>query len=201
MKYIKTMVNKIILASKSRVRKKILEDNEIICRVEPANVDEDSIKKSLLKVKTTPTIISKNLAELKANKISQKFINEIVLGADSVIDLEGEIISKPNDRAGALKILQKLNGKTHQLVSSACISRAGSMIWNHTDKASLTMKNMSLFELEAYLKKISDEALYAYNVYQIEGEGKSLFSKIEGNEDTIMGLPAKQIKEYLSRLE
>ena len=195
------MVNKIILASKSRVRKKILEDNEIICRVEPANVDEDSIKESLLKVKTTPTIISKNLAELKANKISQKFINEIVLGADSVIDLEGEIISKPNDRAGALKILQKLNGKTHQLVSSACISRAGSMIWNHTDKASLTMKNMSLFELEAYLKKISDEALYAYNVYQIEGEGKSLFSKIEGNEDTIMGLPAKQIKEYLSRLE
>jgi len=195
------MVNKIILASKSRVRKKILEDNKIICRVEPANVDEDSIKESLLKVKTTPTIISKNLAELKANKISQKFINEIVLGADSVIDLEGEIISKPNDRAGALKILQKLNGKTHQLVSSACISRAGSMIWNHTDKASLTMKNMSLFELETYLKKISDEALYAYNVYQIEGEGKSLFSKIEGNEDTIMGLPAKQIKEYLSRLE
>ena len=195
------MVNKIILASKSRVRKKILEDNKIICRVEPANVDEDSIKESLLKVKTTPTIISKNLAELKANKISQKFINEIVLGADSVIDLEGEIISKPNDRAGALKILQKLNGKTHQLVSSACISRAGSMIWNHTDKASLTMKNMSLFELETYLKKISDEALYAYNVYQIEGEGKSLFSKIEGDEDTIMGLPAKQIKEYLSRLE
>ena len=195
------MVNKIILASKSRVRKKILEDNKIICRVEPANVDEDSIKESLLKVKTTPTIISKNLAELKANKISQKFINEIILGADSVIDLEGEIISKPNDRAGALKILQKLNGKTHQLVSSACISRAGSMIWNHTDKASLTMKNMSLFELETYLKKISDEALYAYNVYQIEGEGKSLFSKIEGNEDTIMGLPAKQIKEYLSRLE
>ena len=195
------MVNKIILASKSRVRKKILEDNKIICRVEPANVDEDSIKESLLKVKTTPTIISKNLAELKANKISQKFINEIILGADSVIDLEGEIISKPNDRAGALRILQKLNGKTHQLVSSACISRAGSMIWNHTDKASLTMKNMSLFELEAYLKKISDEALYAYNVYQIEGEGKSLFSKIEGNEDTIMGLPAKQIKEYLSRLE
>jgi len=201
MKYIKTMVNKIILASKSRVRKKILEDNKIICRVEPANVDEDSIKESLLKVKTTPTIISKNLAELKANKISQKFINEIILGADSVIDLEGEIISKPNDRAGALRILQKLNGKTHQLVSSACISRAGSMIWNHTDKASLTMKNMSLFELEAYLKKISDEALYDYNVYQIEGEGKSLFSKIEGNEDTIMGLPAKQIKEYLSRLE
>ena len=195
------MVNKIILASKSRVRKKILEDNKIICRVEPANVDEDSIKESLLKVKTTPTIISKNLAELKANKISQKFINEIILGADSVIDLEGEIISKPNDRAGALRILQKLNGKTHQLVSSACISRAGSMIWNHTDKASLTMKNMSLFELETYLKKISDEALYAYNVYQIEGEGKSLFSKIEGNEDTIMGLPAKQIKEYLSRLE
>ena len=195
------MVNKIILASKSRVRKKILEDNKIICRVEPANVDEDSIKESLLKVKTTPTIISKNLAELKANKISQKFINEIILGADSVIDLEGEIISKPNDRAGALRILQKLNGKTHQLVSSACISRAGSMIWNHTDKASLTMKNMSLFELEAYLKKISDEALYDYNVYQIEGEGKSLFSKIEGNEDTIMGLPAKQIKEYLSRLE
>jgi len=201
MKYIKTMVNKIILASKSRVRKKILEDNKIICRVEPANVDEDSIKESLLKVKTTPTIISKNLAELKANKISQKFINEIVLGADSVIDLEGEIISKPNDRAGALKILQKLNGKTHQLVSSVCISRGGSMMWNYTEKAALTMKNMSLVELEKYLKKISDEALYAYNVYQIEGEGRALFSKIQGDEDTIMGLPVKQIKEYLNTLE
>ena len=191
------MSNQIILASKSRVRKKILEDNEIICRVEPANVDEDSIKKSLLKVKTTPTIISKNLAELKANKISQKFINEIVLGADSVIDLEGEIISKPNDRAGALRILQKLNGKTHQLVSSACISRAGSMIWNHTDKASLTMKQMTKDELISYLAKISDEALYAYNVYQIEGEGRSLFSKVIGDKDTIMGLPVKKIKEYL----
>ena len=175
------MVNEIILASKSRVRKKILESNEIICRVEPSNVDEDSVKEGLLKEKATPTSISKNLAELKANKISQKFINEIVVGADSVIDLGGEIISKPNDRIEALKILQKLNGKTHQLVSSVCISRGGSMIWNYTDKASLTMKNMSLPELEIYLKKIPDLALYAYNVYQIEGEGKNLFSKIEGD--------------------
>jgi len=195
------MVNKIILASKSEVRKKILEDNKITCIVVPSNVDEDSVKKSLLKEKATPTIISKNLAELKANKISQKFINEIVVGADSVIDLEEEIISKPNDRIEALKILQKLNGKTHQLVSSVCISRGGSMIWNYTDKASLTMKNMSLLELEVYLKKIPDEVLYAYNVYQIEGEGRSLFSKIEGDKNTIMGLPVKQIKEYLNRLE
>ena len=195
------MVNEIILASKSGVRKKILENNRISCRVEPSNVDEDSVKESLLKEKATPEIISKNLAELKANKISQKFINEIVIGADSVIDLEGEIISKPNDRIEALKILQKLNGKTHQLISSVCISRGGSMIWNYTDKASLTMKNMSVIQLEAYLEKISDESLYAYNVYQIEGEGKNLFSKIEGDENTIMGLPVKQIKEYLDRIE
>jgi septum formation protein len=195
------MVNQIILASKSGVRKKILEDNKIICRVEPSSVDEDSIKESLLKEKATPTIISKNLAELKANKISQKFINEIVLGADSVIDLEGSIISKPSNRAEALEILKKLNGKTHQLVSSVCISRGGFMIWNHTDKASLTMKNMTLLELESYLMKIKDEALYAYNVYQIEGEGRNLFSKIEGDEDTIMGLPIKQIKDYLNILE
>ena len=195
------MVSEIILASKSGVRKKILEDNKIACRVEVSNVDEDSIKESLLKERATPTIISKNLAELKANKISQKFVNEIVIGADSVIDLGGEIISKPNNRTEALKILQKLNGKTHQLVSSVCISRGGSMIWNYTEKASLTMKNMRLLELEVYLKKVSDEALYAYNVYQIEGEGKNLFSKIEGDEDTIMGLPVKQIKEYLNKLE
>tara|TARA_B110000037_G_scaffold31621_1_gene38013 strand:+ start:1034 stop:1621 length:588 start_codon:yes stop_codon:yes gene_type:complete len=195
------MFKKIILASKSKVRKKILEDNKITCRVEPSNVDEDSIKESLLKEKTTPTIVSKNLAELKANKISQKFINEIVIGADSVIDLGGEIISKPNDRLEALRILQKLNGKTHQLVSSVCISMGGSMIWNYTDKASLTMKNMNLSELKDYLKKISDEALYAYNVYQIEGEGKALFSKIEGDKNTIMGLPIIQIKEYLNGLE
>ena len=192
------MVNEIILASKSRVRKKILEDNKITCRVEPSNVDEDSVKESLLREKATPTNISKNLAELKANKISQKFINELVLGADSIIDLNGEIISKPNDRVEALNILEKLNGKTHQLVSSVCISRAGSMIWNYTDKASLTMKQMSDEELKVYLAKISDEALYSYNVYQIEGEGRSLFSKVEGDEDTIMGLPVKRIKEYLS---
>ena len=195
------MVSEIILASKSGVRKKILEDNKITCRVEPSNVDEDSIKESLLKEGATPTIISKNLAELKANKISQKFINEVVIGADSVIDLGGEIISKPNNRTEALKILEKLNGKTHQLVSSICISRGGSMIWDYTDKASLTMKNMSFIELEAYLRKILDGALYAYNVYQIEGEGKNLFSEIKGGEDTIMGLPVKQIKEYLNRLE
>jgi septum formation protein len=192
------MVNEIILASKSRVRKKILEVNKIKCRVEPSNVDEDSVKESLLREKATPTNISKSLAELKANKISQKFINELVLGADSIIDLSGEIISKPNDRAEALNILEKLNGKTHQLVSSVCISRAGSMIWNYTDKASLTMKQMSNEELKVYLAKISDEILYSYNVYQIEGEGKSLFSKVEGDEDTIMGLPIKKIKEYLN---
>ena len=195
------MVNKIILASKSGVRKKILEDNKVICRVEPSNIDEDSIKESLLKEKATPTIISKNLAELKANKISQKFINEIVLGADSIIDLEGKIISKPTNRVEALEILNKLNGKTHQLVSSVCISRGGSMIWNYTDKASLTMKNMTHLELESYLMKITDDALYSYNVYQIEGEGRNLFSKIEGDEDTIMGLPIKQIKDYLNVLQ
>ena len=191
------MFNQIILASKSGVIKKILEDNKIICKVEPSNVDEDSVKESLLKEKATPTNISKNLAELKANRISQKFINEMVLGADSIIDLDGEIITKPKNRAEALEILKKLNGKTHHLVSSVCISKGGFMIWNYTDKASLTMKNMNLLDLEAYLKKISDEALYAYNVYQIEGEGRGLFSKIEGDKDTIMGLPIKQIKEYL----
>ena len=192
------MFNQIILASKSGVRKKILEDNKISCKVELSNVDEESVKESLLKEKAPPEIISKNLAELKANKISQKFINELVLGADSVINLNGEIISKPNDRIEALDILKKLNGKTHQLVSSVCISRGGSMIWNYTDKASLTMKQMSDEELKAYLAKVSDEALYAYNVYQIEGEGRFLFSKVEGDENTIMGLPVKKIKEYLS---
>ena len=195
------MVNEIILASKSGVRKKILEENNISCKVEPSNVDEDSVKESLLKERASPEIISKNLAELKANKISQKFIEEMVLGADSVIDLEGEIISKPNDRAEALEILKKMNGKTHQLISSVCISRGGSMLWNYTDKASLTMKNMTFLELENYLKEISDENLYAYNVYQIEGEGRNLFSKIEGDEDTIMGLPVKKIKEYLNIIE
>ena len=191
------MIKEIILASKSGVRKKIVEENNIKCKIEPSNVDEDSVKESLLKEKASPTIISKNLAELKANKISQKFIEEMVLGADSVIDLEGEIISKPNDRAEALEILKRMNGKTHQLISSVCISKGGSMIWNYTDKASLTMKNMTFLELENYLKKISDEDLYAYNVYQIEGEGRNLFSKIEGDENTIMGLPVKKIKEYL----
>jgi len=192
------MLNKIILASKSDVRKKILEENKIDCLIEPSNVDEDSVKVSLLKEKATPVIVSKNLAELKANKVSQKFSGEIVLGADSIIDLEGEIISKPKNRLEALKILEKLNGKTHQLISSVCISRDGSMIWNYTDKASLTMKQMSEEELKVYLAKIGDKALYAYNVYQIEGEGRSLFSKIEGDEDTIMGLPVKKIKEYLN---
>jgi septum formation protein len=195
------MVKEIILASKSGVRKKILEENNIQCKIEPSNVDEDGVKESLLKENASPTIISKNLAELKANKISQKFIEEMVLGADSVIDLEGEIISKPNDRAEALEILKRMNGKTHQLISSVCISRGGSMIWNYTDKASLTMKNMTFLELENYLKKISDEVLYAYNVYQIEGEGRILFSKIQGDEDTIMGLPVKKIKEYLNIIE
>ena len=192
------MINKIILASKSGVRKKILEENLIKCIVEPSNIDEDSVKNSLLKENASPEIISKNLAELKANKISQKIPNEIVLGADSVIDLNGRIISKPTNREEALQTLQDLNGKTHYLISSVCISQNGLMIWNYTDKASLMMKKMSDEELKIYLAKISDEALYAYNVYQIEGEGRSLFAKIEGDEDTIMGLPVKKIKEYLN---
>ena len=192
------MLNEIILASKSKVRKKILDENDIHCSVEPSNVDEDIVKKSLLSEKASPEIISKNLAELKANKISQKMANKLVLGADSVIDLDGEIISKPIDRNEAFQILKNLNGKKHQLVSSVCISQNGKMMWNYTDKAELTMKNMSDQELKKYLSKISDENLYAYNVYQIEGEGKNLFSKIEGDTDTIMGLPVKKIKEYLS---
>ena len=192
------MVNQIILASKSEIRKKILEKHKINCIVKPANIDEDSIKESLLKEKASPEIISKNLAELKANKISQKIVGELVLGADSVIDLNGKIISKPVDRNEALKTLQDLNGQTHYLISSVCISQNGSMIWNYTDKASLTMKKMNEEELKLYLAKISDEALYAYNVYQIEGEGRFLFSKIDGDEDTIMGLPIKKIKEYLN---
>ena len=195
------MVKKIILASKSNVRKKILEENGISCKVEPASIDEDMIKESLLKEGASPRIISKNLAELKANKISKKKNDELVLGADSVIDLEGEIISKPMNREEALKILKKLNGKKHFLISSVCISKNGSMIWNHTDQADLTMKHMSDNEIKNYLKKIKDESLYAYNVYQIEGEGRLLFSKIEGDENTIMGLPIKQIKEYLDSVE
>jgi len=188
----------LILASKSKVRKEILNKNNINCKVEPANVDEDLVKISLLNEGASPEIISKNLAELKANKVSQKKNGEMVLGADSVIDLEGELISKPENRDEAMNILKKLNGKKHHLISSVCISRNGSMIWNYTDKATLTMKEMSEEELRKYLSKISDEALYAYNVYQIEGEGRSLFSKIEGDENTIMGLPINKIKEYIS---
>ena len=191
-------MSKIILASQSKVRKEILDKNGIDNQVQPSNVDEDIVKESLIKEKATPEIISKNLAELKANKVSQKNYNSLVLGADSVIDLDGELISKPEDRAEALQILKKLNGKKHNLISSACISKNGSMIWNHTDKATLTMKNMSNEELEQYLSKITDEALYAYNVYQIEGEGRKLFLEINGDENTIMGLPIKKIKEYLS---
>ena len=187
----------LILASKSKVRKEILDKNHIVNKVKPSNVDEDVIKESLIKEKATPEIISKNLAELKANKVSQNDNINMVLGADSVIDLDGELISKPENRIEALSILKKLNGKKHQLVSSVCISKAGSMIWNYTDKATLTMKNLSDKDLESYLSKISDESLYAYNVYQIEGEGRNLFSKIEGDENTIMGLPIKKIKEYL----
>ena len=200
MKLKKKMINKIILASKSKVRKKILEENGISCLVKPANVDEDLVKESLLKEGATPDIISKNLAELKANKISQKSNGAIVLGADSIINLNETIISKPFNRNEALKILQKLNGKRHHLISSVCISKNGSMIWNYTDKAALTMKKMTIEQLKTYLTKIKDEALYSYNVYQIESEGRSLFSKIEGDEDTIMGLPIKQIKKYLNTL-
>ena len=194
------MPNKIVLASKSKVRKEILDKNNIENIVEPSNVDEDIIKESLIKEKASPEIISKNLAELKANKVSLKKKDEMVLGADSVIDLEGELISKPETREEAMKILKKLNGKSHFLISSVCISKNGSMIWNYTDKATLNMKNFSDEELKNYLSKISDEALYAYNVYQIEGEGRSLFASIKGDEDTIMGLPVKKIKEYLSLL-
>ena len=195
------MNKKIILASKSGVRKQILDQYGVNCEVLPANVDEDIVKESLLKEKATPEVISKNLAELKANKVSSKKLDEIVLGADSVIDLNGELISKPKNRIEALKILQKLNGKKHQLISSVCISKNGSMIWNYTDKAKLTMKQMSTNELKLYLSKIKDKELYAYGVYQIEANGRSLFSKIEGDEDSIMGLPVKQIKDYLENEE
>ena len=191
------MQNKIILASKSKVRKEILDKNNIDSVVEHSNVDEDIVKLSLVKERATPEIISKNLAELKANKVSLKNTDHIVLGADSVIDLDGELISKPENRKEAIEILKKLNGKSHLLISSVCISKNGSMIWNYTDKAKLTMKNFSENELEEYLSKISDENLYAYNVYQIEGEGRNLFTSINGDENTIMGLPIKKIKEYL----
>ena len=191
----------IILASKSKVRKAILNSNEIDCEVVPSNVDEDSVKISLIRNKASPELISKNLAELKANKVSTKFSDKLVLGADSVIDLEGKIISKPNNRDEALDILKLLNGKSHFLISSVCISKGGNMIWNYTDKATLTMKNFSEKELIVYLSKISDETLYAYNVYQIEGEGRKLFSEIKGDENTIMGLPIDKIKDYLKNYE
>ena len=194
------MLNKIILASKSKVRRDILDNNNIPNDVKPSNVDEEIVKESLIKAAATPEIISKNLAELKANKISINEQDILVLGADSVIDLKGELISKPQNRDEALNILKKLNGKIHYLISSVCISKNGVMIWNHTDKAILTMKKFSDDDLKKYLSKISDEALYAYNVYQIEGEGRNLFSKIEGDENTIMGLPVEKIKEYLSKI-
>ena len=191
------MLNRIILASKSKVRKEILDKHKIFCEVKPSNVDEDIVKKTLIKESASPEIISKNLAELKANKVSINQANRMVIGADSVIDLDGKLISKPESREEALTILKKLNGKKHSLISSVCISRNGFMIWNYTDKAELTMKNFSEEDLKLYLSKISDEALYAYNVYQIEGEGRNLFSNIVGDEDTIMGLPVFKIKEYL----
>ena len=194
------MINKIILASRSEVRKKILNQNGINCEVIPADIDENQVKESLFEEKATPEIISKNLAELKANKVSEKKPNEIILGADSVIDLNGELISKPTNRKEALTILQKLNGQKHQLISSVCISKNGSMIWNFTDASTLTMKQLNLDEIKSYLTKIKDKELYAYGVYQIEADGRFLFSKIEGDEDTIMGLPVKQIKEYLNTL-
>ena len=194
------MLNKIILASKSKVRKDILDNNNIPNDIKPSNIDEEVVKESLIKAKATPELISKNLAELKANKISINEQDILVLGADSVIDLEGELISKPLNREEALNILMKLNGKIHYLISSVCISKNGKMIWNHTDKATLTMKKFSNDDLKKYLSKISDEALYAYNVYQIEGEGRNLFSKIEGNKNTIMGLPVEKIKEYLNKI-
>jgi septum formation protein len=198
MKFTQTMLSKIILASKSKVRKEILDKNNISSQVEPSNVDEDVVKESLLKEQASPSIISKNLAELKANKVSLKFNDQMVLGADSVIDLDGELISKPKNREEAFGILKKLNGKKHYLVSSVCISKNGTMIWNYTDKAILKMKNFSDQDLKKYLNKITDENLYAYNVYQIEGEGRNLFEDIQGDENTIMGLPIKKIKQYLN---
>ena len=195
------MINKIILASRSEVRKKILNQNGISCEVIHADIDENQVKESLIEEKATPEIISKNLAELKANKVSRKKPNEIILGADSVVDLNGELISKPTSRKEALTILQKLNGQKHQLISSVCISKNGSMIWNFTDASTLTMKQLNLEEIKSYLLKIRDKELYAYGVYQIEADGKSLFLKIEGDENTIMGLPIKQIKEYLNSLK
>ena len=195
------MNNTIILASKSGVRKQILDQNDINCEVMPANIDEDQVKESLLKEKVKPEIISKNLAELKANKVSMKKPDELVLGADSVIDLKGELISKPKNREEALNILKKLNGQKHQLISSVCISKNGSMIWNFTDSSNLTMKQLNLNEIKSYLAKIRDKELFAYGVYQIEADGRSLFSKIEGDKNTIMGLPVKQIKEYLNTLK
>jgi len=194
------MIN-IILASSSGVRKKILNKYGIVCEVIPANIDENQVKESLLKESASPEIISKNLAELKANKVSRKKVEKFVLGADSVIDLKGELISKPTNREEALKILQKLNGQKHHLISSVCISKNGSMTWNFTDSSTLTMKKLSLDEIKSYLEKIRDKELYAYGVYQIETNGRSLFSKIEGDENTIMGLPIKQIKEYLNKLK
>ena len=193
-------MNKIILASKSKVRKEILSKYNIDCIVEHSNIDEEPVKESLLNEGASPEIISKNLAELKANKVSLKLNNQLVLGADSVIDLNGELISKPENRSQAFNILKKLNGKVHQLISSICISKNGSMIWNYTDKANLTMKKFSDSELKNYLEKLTDEALYSYNVYQIEGEGKKLFTKIEGDKNTIMGLPVNKIKEYIEGL-
>ena len=195
------MINKVILASKSGVRKKILNQNGIACEVLPANVDEEQVKDSLLKEKITPELISKNLAELKANKVSKKKPDELVLGADSVIDLNGELISKPTSRQEAFNILLKLNGQKHHLISSVCISKNGAMIWNSTDTSTLIMKQLNSDEIKSYLEKIRDKELYAYGVYQIEADGRSLFSKIDGDEDTIMGLPVKQIKEYLSTLK
>ena len=194
-------MTKLILASKSKVRKEILDNNNIISSVEPSNLDEDVVKESLLKEKTSPELISISLAELKANKVSQKKLGKIVLGADSVIDLEGKLISKPSNRLEAMKILALLNGRSHFLISSVCISLDGKMIWNYTEKAEMTMKKFTQKELEEYLSKISDENLYSYNVYQIEGEGKKLFSEIKGNVDTIMGLPIKSIKKYLENIK
>ena len=177
---------------------KILKKNGIKCVVSPSNIDEEPVKESLLNEGASPEIISKNLAELKANKVSQKNYDILVLGADSVIDLDGELISKPENRIEAFNILKKLNGKKHSLISSVCISRNGSMTWNYTYKAHLKMKNFSDNQLREYLEKITDEALYAYNVYQIEGEGRNLFTSIDGDENTIMGLPIIDIKKYLS---
>ena len=190
-------MTEIILASKSGVRKIILEKNNVNCTVIPSNIDEDQVKDSLLAAGANPMLISKNLAELKSIKISSKHPDELVLGADSVISLNNKLINKPNTREESLRILRELNGSTHYLITSVCISKNGSMVWNFTDQSELKMKKLSEDQLANYLKKIKTETLLAYGVYQVEAGGLELFESVNGNMDSIMGLPIKQVIDYI----